>query len=392
MGKHKWTDESIEDILRQMPSVNDPREARDIYFTISRNLKKKKQIGWIVPGFASVAAILLFILLLPNLSAITNSIEDFAQETKMADQSQGKNTVDNDAVSFKMPQEEKQQESTLLTENEIQKTALYAEDIAGKELLTYAIPDRNAQNIVPISVLVDKDQSKHWFKQFVDTMPKLTEEVWGLSDYYPLNGNLTFNSEQKTVNVDLPVDHKYGMGSASEVMFRNALITVFNNRNDVNTVTFSTANQPGVILGNDEIHKIDLNVYDSAHPYYFFYVKGNAKPLLVPMQEPKPSIDEAFKAMRQEIPTHDLKASIPEELIIESITENAGTVTIFISKGSKLPQTPEMVYALEAILLTIKEFGYNKVEFKNSNITNIGPFRLDQAIEVPLAANKKEIQ
>ncbi|PAF17840.1 hypothetical protein CHH61_23775, partial [Shouchella clausii] len=37
--------------------------------------------------------------------------------------------------------------------SEISPTAVYEEDLAGKEFLTYAIPDKEAQNIVPVSVL-----------------------------------------------------------------------------------------------------------------------------------------------------------------------------------------------------------------------------------------------
>lgn len=45
-------------------------------------------------------------------------------------------------------------------------TAVYEEDLAGKEVLTYAIPDQAAQNIVPVSVLVDENPARTKFELF----------------------------------------------------------------------------------------------------------------------------------------------------------------------------------------------------------------------------------
>ena len=40
---------------------------------------------------------------------------------------------------------------------------------------------------------------------------------------------------------------------------------------------------------------------------------------------------------------------------------------------------------IEAILLTAKEYGFDTVQFKNTNVKNIGRFDLEHPIQVPIA-------
>ena len=49
----------------------------------------------------------------------------------------------------------------------------------------------------------------------------LTEEDWGLMDYYPLNATFKLSPDGTSVMVDVPNDHSYGQGSASETIFIN---------------------------------------------------------------------------------------------------------------------------------------------------------------------------
>lgn len=390
MSKSDWKEDKIEKLLKELPKVTDNRDPKDLYHQISSKLKKKKRTVWIVPGFASVAAIILFFILGPGLSDWNRtSNKELSMDSKELVQ-----TEDN-AASLKM-ENVKPEHSELAAQDQNQvmaKTAVYKEDLVGNELLFYGIPDRDAQNVVQISVLVKVEDSKSWFDQFLETMPKLTEEKWGLSDYFPLNGDLTFNSEQKVVNLDLPEDHQYGQGSASESIFENSLKTTFENRSEVNQLTFTTAKNPGVRLGNKELQQIDLSTgKNEVRPYFLLYLDSLNRPLFVQTQDTIASPEAAFLEMRKEIPTKGLKASIPEKLQFDEILAKNNQLTIFVRKGSVIPQTAEMLYGLEAILLIAKDFGFETVEIKYAASDQIGPFRLNQAIEVPVAANKTEIQ
>lgn len=389
MSKTDRTKEHLEALLRQLPKITDNRDPHDLYHQISAKINRKKGIGWLVPSLASIAALILIFILVPGLYSLNlHSNPNSRQESKTIEHSE------DHVVSLKMEKDKSKQGGGALQnkQQEMTKIAVYKEDLPGKELLIYGIPDSNAMNIVPISVLVNKEDSKSWFDQFLATMPKLLEEKWGLSEYFPLNGTLTYNSEQKEINIDLPSDHQYGWGSANEVTFQNSLKTTFGNHDGVNRITFSTVHKPGIILGNNELLQIDLTSDKvEEHPYLLLYSKNQERPFLVPMGETAASPEAAFSEMRREIPTQGLKASIPEEFQFDKVVPNKRTLTINIRKGVVIPQTPEMMYGLEAILLTAKEFGFTAVEIKNGSVDHIGPFHLDHPIEVPVAPNKYEI-
>ncbi len=54
MKRSEWSDNELEELLRQMPKVKDHRDPRDIYQNIS--LKKRKTKSWLLPGMAAAAA------------------------------------------------------------------------------------------------------------------------------------------------------------------------------------------------------------------------------------------------------------------------------------------------------------------------------------------------
>jgi len=64
-------------------------------------------------------------------------------------------------------------------------------------------------------------------------------------------------------------------------------------------------------------------------------------------------------------------------------------LTLTFSKDSKINNDQSTIYTIEAILLTAKEFDYQAVKLENANIDKIGRFNLNEALRVPVAANKQ---
>ncbi|MGJ7919943.1 negative regulator of sigma-X activity [Neobacillus sp. LXY-4] len=387
MSKADWKEEHLEELLKQMPKVNDNRNPDDLYQLISNNVKKKKRTSWIIPGFSSLAAIILMIILIPSFFDVDNRVNhDSIQESKSMDKAEKR-----ESTSLKMTQDSNSNQMEALIA--INKTAVYEEDLAGKELLTFGIPDKSALNVVPVSVLVNKQASKSWFDYFNEIMPILTEENWGLTDYFPLNGTWTYHRQEKTINFDVPSDHQYGLGSASQTMFERSLAMTFRGQNEIHKITLSTSNNPGINLGNSELTQIDLlAVRKDRHPYLLMYTGNYQEPLFVPTQETVPSFEAALDAMRISEPTLGLTSAIPEGLNIDHIVTDKKTAVIYFENQAEIPETPEMIYGVEAILLAAKSFDFSTVEFKHDETKQIGPFQLNTPINVPLAANKKEIQ
>lgn len=413
MRKSVWTDKELEELLLQLPKISDNRDPRDIYQNIALKTKKRKRQIWFMPSLAALAAVIIFIILAPNLINWQESPEQkislnsaaSKENMEMAGNDRTAATVDkkddvsaheNNHVKFEADSNNRfsSKNAQKSPADDVERTAVYEEDLQGKELLTYAIPDTNGQNIVPVSVLVQKEDNKSWFDQYKETMAKLKEKEWGLSDFYPLHANLTYDSLNKVLNVDVPRDHQYGSGSSSEEMFTSSLLDSFAFDDKVEKITFTTEKEKGIVLGNDEITELDVEKSNSpAHGYLFFYPTRGKRPFIVPTPDKYKSIDEAFAAMRKEIATHQLKPSLPEEWQFKKVVpNNNGILSIFLSKSSNVTDIQEMVYSIEAILLTAKNFGYKAVKVENPPVKNIGPFDLSKELQVPVAANKRSIQ
>ena len=402
MRRTEITEKQLEEILKQLPKIRDNRDSHELYRAISTRSQKKKRPGWIFPSVATVAASALLFLLFPNLFS-WESPTNLESKNQSSMEFENKEP-DHNADSIPLKREDatmtkdsaKQSQSNMaeksVVEQDLIRTAIYQEDLAENEVLTFAVPDEQGQNTVPISILVRKDKSKSWDQQFIETMQKIAESEWGLREYYPLSGNLTFNMGKKVVNLDVPSSHQYGKGSSSETVFLDSLKLTFRYTDKINLITFTTEGNPGIVLGNNELQQLDLaDNKQLAYPYYLLYVGGQIRPLLVPFNSPVTSIGEALEVMQEEITTHGLQASISSAIDFESITTSNEILTLSFSKDTQIESTAEMVYGIEAILLMAKEFGYKEVEFKNSDVNSIGPFNLEHPIGVPVAPNKHKI-
>jgi hypothetical protein len=389
MKKSEWSDHEIEQLLQQMPKVKDHRDPRDIYQSLSLKAKKRKAPVWIVPSVASLAAVLLLFILAPQVwqgnfqdSATKQESTEAKDETsnRMAKVAPGNST--NSGIA-----DDKHELSLMAAPTE---TAIYEEDLLEQQVITFTIPDQNAQILVPVSVLVPKD--KTWIEYYQDQSEKLTEVQWGLSDYYPLNATLSMVNEQ-TMNVDVPAEHVYGNGSTNETLFINTLNETMNRHEDLQKITFSTNGSPGIMLGNygevSELKKPETK----KRSYYLFNPNNQNSPFIVPGIEEFSDIRTAFESMRVGNETYGLNPSIPAEFAFD-INDNSQELLSLTFTGENIQLTDEsiLVYCIESILLTAKEFGFKSVKFENSPLAQVGRFNLENELKVPIAPNKVILQ
>lgn len=145
MKKSEWSDKQLEELLRQMPKIQDHRNPRDIYQNLSS--KKRKMPTWIIPSFATAAALLLFFLLVPRLLDETQtqySLDSAKQEESASDE---KISLSEDKSSLMREKEDTARNENGIAGNEPKilmtgsKTALYDDDVGNGTAITYWIPD-----------------------------------------------------------------------------------------------------------------------------------------------------------------------------------------------------------------------------------------------------------
>lgn len=387
--KSEWSDEQLEELLRQMPKIQDDRNPRDIYQNLS--IKKKKYPTWLLPGLATAAALLLFLILLPKLMIGTQYSFDKSSEEKslMAEDNSASMELKRQDISPKMNGEAGMDKSELMLTNST-KTAIYDNEVGNGKVLTYWIPDTQGQILVPVSSIINIEEDKTWLTLFIDSMEKLKEEEWGLSEYYPLNATIELNPKDNSVMVDVPADHKYGQGSTSETNFINILTRDISSNSDREKIIFSTDHQSGIELGNYGIIE-ELSI-DSAeqHAYFFYNPAGEEIPFIVPSIKAYKDINTALAAMKLDQTELGLKSSLAFQY--KDAIISGDTLVITIGENSNMKDDLKTLYSFEALLLTAKEFGIETITIVNAPIKQVGPFDLTSEIKVPIAANFRPLQ
>ncbi|WP_413309092.1 hypothetical protein AA0X95_11860 [Bacillus sp. 1P10SD] len=397
MKKSEWSDRELEELLMQMPKIKDHRNPRDIYQTLS--LKRRKTKTWLLPGLATAAALFLFFILVPKLMDGANSSSDKKAEmtsfnTEIKDAAQKKNStfaLDKGDSSSKenaisgTPKNEVMSTSTI-------KTAIYSDDVGNGKVLTYWIPDPQGQILIPVSTVIAKSDKESWLTLFNENMANLKEEEWGLTDFYPLNGTMSMNSDNTTIQVDVPLNHQYGQGSTNETSFINVINKDISSNSDIKKVKFSTNGEPGIELGNfGNKQELDINVAKK-HGFFFYLPTGSDVPFLAPSTTTYSDINKALDAMKTDQTELGLTGSLSPLLPISNVSITDKTLVLSFKGNTNLQDNQMTVFAFEALLLTAKDFGLEKVVVKDSPIMQLGPFDLTKENQVPVAPNLRLIQ
>ncbi|MCM3766524.1 hypothetical protein [Neobacillus niacini] len=386
MKKSEWSDKELMELLKEMPKIEDYRHPRDIYQNLP--IKRRKKMPWLLPGLATAAALLLFFILIPKLMdgnqfSLDHAKQESTQEAKVAKE-------DNDSSGTANGDPQKDQATIMkkaeLSNEKIAATAIYDDAANGETVLTYWVPDDQAQNLVPVSTIVNNAEGKDWLTLFNENMANLRETEWRLTDYYPLKATLSYDKVGETVIVDVPADHPYAQGSTSEVIFINTLKNLVASNSTAKKLRFKTNGQLGLEAGNNFYEELDVSPVKN-HAYFFYYPNGSEVPFLVPSPEPFKDIKSALQAMGASIETHQLHGIT---LGINDVSSSGQTLTISFNENSSMNNDQQTVWSFEAILLTAKEFGFEKVIVNNPPIDKLGPFDLTQEIKVPIAPNLRE--
>jgi len=392
--KSEWSDKQLEELLREMPRIQDHRNPRDIYQNLS--LKKRKRPAWIIPGLAAAAALFLFFLLVPKLFDGTQYSLDSAKQEESSREE--KISISEDNSSDLRRKDDLEQNETGISDAEpnvlmthSNKTAVFEEDAGTGTVFTYWIPDSQIQFLVPVSIIVTPDNNKDWLTNYTKSMELLHEAEWGLTDYYPLNAKLEMDNNS-TVIVDVPNDHKYGQGSASETMFIDSLKKNIAANSQVNKIVFTTNGQPGIELGNyGIIEEIEVN-REGKHAFFLYTPDGLDTTYLVPSTETYPDINAALEAMKTDQQVQGLAASLVSGFPLKDFSIEDNKLIITMDENTTMENNQAAVYAYEAILLTAKEFGIETITVLNAPIKFLGPFDLTKEMKVPLAPNHHPIQ
>ncbi len=403
VSNSSWDDKKIENLLKQMPKVEDSRSPNEIYYNVQKQLKKDKRKYWYIPTAAVAAVILLSFILYPSIFPSNHASESklFMATKDAADQ---ENSYEN-TESFEAQAEDSGEQTEVIEEaaedkanpgiSSIQaipdQSALYPEQVTDNmTAITYAVPDMLGQNVIPVTITVPNKANETWLDQYQNNKDHIPFEEMGLnSKLLPLAGDITITgSDNSAIEIDFPKDHPYAVGSTNSRSLENSLNYTLSNTT-FNKVLFYTNGTPGVNLGNMGEQKEQLVNKQTKQPYFILQTEGESDALLTPYLDGSyATVQEALEAMKADIDTHSLKGPLKNFAIV-SVTENGKELVIDLG-NTKVEETDENMLAFESIMLTAKNFGFETVNFRHSSQQNFVSFQFNTSIQVPVAPNYLE--
>ncbi|HHY71656.1 MAG TPA: hypothetical protein GX497_00205 [Bacillus bacterium] len=399
MHKSTFDDEQLEKLLQSFPKVKDNQDPDQLFAKISSRIEEEKvaekQVNrknpvrkkrtWILPTLASIAAVIIVVIVVPSFLYEQDHTMENAQIESQKEKMIEDDTGDN-AENFLMMAEEGSM-ARIAAENQ---SHIIMDVEENQEILTAFVPDANAQFVVPISFIVPKEGASTRLKRLESIKDYLHEDEWGLSDYILENVKLSEKDNGKKLIIDVPINHSYGNGSTMEIIFLET-VKLTAKQLGYEAVEFRTEGKLGIMLGNyGELTELNLKKNQTKGIYFVLQPNGHAQKFLVPIQMDV-DFSDAIAAMKLpiELDTEQIILPIRAEINFKRITLNKekNEAIIEFAEGTPLANDENSLLMIEAILMTAKEYGVQSVLFINASQNIIGPFNLLEPISIPLAVN-----
>lgn len=409
MSNDKWSEQKIEQLLSQVPKLNDTRSQEQILIRLKEEkllkgqTSTKKRRYWAPPAVAVAALITLTLITASLLNQSNSSNESTANQAMDMEAAKSMATEEieitndiNEPTSKKVAEEGEEEAGESAAFNltslpsEISGTAVYPNDITDDVSLFRVGLAGDAANSVPVTFLIHKTQIEEDFGDKNPTSlelyqmyaPRLDEEALGFSEYHPYKGS--FSTEGNTLIHTLPKDHDYDMASGTITVFTQSLKETFQ---DYNQIVFRNEDGSPVVFDQIGEPSKPMNLNDGGYNYYL-YSQSNGSVYLTPnFGRSFNSLPEALLQMKEN--DNDIYTSvIPREVTFEVKNEKGITHVIF-NKALDLEQmdSTTAMNMIEGMLLTGASFG-QPLQFENVVQENWGNFNFTKPLPIPIGANK----
>lgn len=241
MTKKNYTDHDIEQLLQEMPKLNDHRSKNDVFNQLKQHTEppRKKSRPWL-PAVISVAALFVMVLFVQSLLGTMSNDEMAVNHTEMSEGAADRAmSGSEESAEMDTAVEAEESDSSMLSMNESTSSRLLLSSdpiLETHTVLPFAM-DYNAY-AVPVTLLIPNDRIEADFgTQEVSNLdlyfayaPLLDEEALGFSDYHPLVGS--YEGTEQGLQITLPDDHPYDMASATMGVYMYTLKDVFGDEFD----------------------------------------------------------------------------------------------------------------------------------------------------------------
>lgn len=374
MKRKSYDDNQIHDLVKKLPSLEDRQKKDDLYRNIQKkmNKPKKTKAPWVVPTFASVAVVILMIMIVPTVwNSMNDQFQSYGGEEKSgsasdrADQSaSSEEAAENDNATMESLEKNTDREQSSASSDLNRMTKEVRE---GKPMVYF---DSQAQIVIPVTWIEGEKYTE-------EELAKLAANRYGLTQP---SGSYTFRTNDNEATVTFPTGFKAN-GSALE----NAIVRAIQWRAwayGVDEINVSTTEGNSVNLGNrGEINQ--LSTIEAERFLYQVFTSTRGVRFLVPVSF-KGSITEALSEMK--VDRVSTSPAVPEHLTFEEVEDQDKRLLVRVNH-EPWHDPQERVTAVEAILLTAKQYGFEEVKLEGINPTRDSEYDYSKPIQVPEMIN-----
>ena len=399
--------EKIEELLRNVPKINDIRSKEDIFARLkadgafdeivsqpndeSIRPQKKPLPFFKIASFVALFALVISVstLIISN-ERFFNSLNDRNMDEIASFKAEIADVEDLDLVEDNAESMESYSITGMVRMADYRK-GLYEDELVDESVFKIGLAGDAAESVpvsmkIPISFLNESGlgSDASYLQIYELVAPLLDEEALGFSEYHPFVGRLEEKGNQLIHY--LPDDHSYDLASATISNYIGALNDTFGSHYE--EVLLRTEN--GEVIEFSEIGEmkdpIVLNSLDRMN-YFLFEQEKGTRYLSPNFRKEYATLTEAFATLKDEWNDVYKTAMIDE---IDFDLENRGSYTAVIFKQPldvTVYETSELMYMLEAIVATAASFG-EQVKFENLTLEAWGGFWFTEVIPKLMGVNE----
>ncbi|OEH93508.1 GerMN domain-containing protein [Bacillus solimangrovi] len=396
MSKRIYDEERIEELLQQLPIVEDNRSADEIFARISKTMEDEessnsdmstpivKRSKWVLPVLGSVAAVVLFIVMLP---VILNNGSEMSIEKE---ESSEKAIFENHANLQGQSEEGFAGDQVQSFSESISKKMIVIEPLshtineinADEQLLVGALVNDSFQYTIPVSKTIPKniplDEALNSFIQDeLSNMSIYSADFWKNITFEQLNEHTMevnlFGEQSMLINNEKSVEVAF-ISMLKEMMLPIGISELKFSHNETAGIEFS------------KMGYVESLIIEREQKIYYL-TEGEHK-YLVPIPTTASDLQSAFQQMLTDDDNKQLYSPFLNGIQVESVELNDKHIQIQLMNTNDLVNNEESIYMIEAILLTAKSYGYDTVQFENLPFNQYGPYNVSQPITVPYSANR----
>ncbi|GLF91367.1 anti-sigma-X factor RsiX [Bacillus safensis] len=357
-NRSDWNEERIKVLLSQLPKVEDNRSSKQIYQQmLMASGKKKKSVKWIGPAVATVVVLFMAFLISPHL--FQPAAQEHNKQVKMD------SSADRGQVNATLEPVKQTNGPTHVVSHEDK-----------RKYMTVAYIDESTSQVVPISIENENDHLQEMMNTYEQVqLPEMTKPLQSYLEMVDLRekGNTLVFQLKNDLSLDTLKEANRFKDMVKETLKWSQYKQV-----EVKSVKGSHLQ----LGANRSVGTLSIDK-ETKHAYYVLENKSGT--FLVPSKKHYSSYEDAVEAMKQ---TSDsgLDPLIKEEPIKE-VTSKGKHVTITFGASAQLSDSIDHILLIEGLLLTAKDFGFTDVTIEHAGTDQVGPYELNEPIEVPALPN-----